>query len=315
MNKIDILQKEMAKAGYLIKKASDISAETKQRTGIFALDYVLDGGISMCEGGHRIELFGAESSGKTTLALYIIKKWQEMNKLCVFIDAEKSYDKKWATQLGVDNKKLLIEYPDSLEQAGDFLVKIIPQVDLIVIDSLVGLIPTGESERDTGEPQVALSARVNSLICRKIYGALGDRNVTFIFINQLREKVGTMYGNPYTTAGGHALKHMYNTRVEVKAGKPIEEKKEKIGKEMRFNCVKNKRGRPYRRTEADFYLTGSIDNNKSLFYAGIKMGVIERSGNTYSFGEKKAVGQEKFTLELDDKDWANIEKKIWELMK
>lgn len=315
MKKIDQIQKELAKAGYLIKKASDVKTEEKMHTGIFGLDYVMDGGLSICEGGHRIELFGAESSGKTTLALYIIKKFQEQGKVCAFIDAEKSYDKEWGEKLGVNNDNLLVAYPDSLEEAGDLFVKIIPQVDLLVVDSIISLIPIGEAERDTEKVQVALGARVNSLITRKIYHALGDRTPILIFINQLRENVGVLYGNPYTTAGGRALRHMYNTRIEIKASKPIEKEKERIGHEIKLNCVKNKKGKPYRRTEIDFYFNGNIDNFKSLLFAGIQHNVIERSGNTYSFDKIKAVGQEKFTEAMTQKDWENLETELWKVMK
>ena len=294
MNKLDQLQKELAKEGYLIKRASELHREEKMRTGVFGIDYVIDGGISLCEGGHRIEFFGAESSGKTTFALYIIKKFQELGKNCAFVDAERSYDKDWGEKIGIDNEKLLVIQPNSLEEMGNLFVKIIPQLDLIVIDSVVSLIPLGEAERDTESVQMALSARVNSLITRKIYHALGDKLVTMIFINQLREKVGVMYGNPNTTAGGHALKHMYNTRVEFKAGKPIEVEKEKVGLEIKLNCIKNKKGKPFHRTEVDFYFNGYVDNKKSLFYAGQKYGIIERAGNSYKFEEQKFVGQEKF---------------------
>lgn len=311
---ISRLQKELIKDGYMIKLASELSKEAKIRTGVFGLDYVLDGGISSAEGGHRIEFFGAESCGKTTFALYIIKKFQELGKTCAFIDAEQSYDKEWGEKLGIDNQKLLIIYPDTLEQLGNILVKIMPNVDLIVIDSIVSLIPSGEADRDTEEAQMALSARVNSLITRKIYHASAGHNTTMIFINQLREKVGVMYGNPNTTSGGHALKHMYNTRIEFKVGKPIEEKEERIGLELKLNCVKNKRGKAYRKTEIDFYINGYLDNKKSLLFAGIKFGIITRTGNTYEFNSKKAVGQEKFVEVLEENDWKRLEEEIWKIM-
>jgi len=315
MKKLEQLQKELAKEGYIVKKASELQSGEKIRTGIFSLDYVLGGGISTDEGGHRIEFFGAESSGKTTFALYVIKKYQQLGKACAFMDAEMAYDKDWGEQIGVDNQNLLIIQPDSLEEAGDLFVKIIPQVDLLVIDSIVGLIPAGEAERETEKVQVALGARINSLITRKIYHAVASKPITLIFINQLREKVGVMYGNPYTTAGGHALKHMYNTRIEFRAGKPIKEKEEKIGIEINMNCVKNKKGKPFHKAQVDFYLNSHLDNKKSLFYAGIRFGVIERSGNTYSFKDAKVVGQEAFMEEIKAETWDKIEGEIWERMK
>ena len=315
MNTLEKLQKELAKEGYILKWASELNKDDKIKTGIFGLDYVLDGGISTSEGGHRIEFFGAESCGKTTFALYVIKKFQELGKTCAFVDAERSYDKDWGEKIGIDNEKLLILYPDTLEQLGDLLVKVIPQVDLLVVDSIVSMIPMGEADRDTEQPQVALASRVNSLITRKIYHASAGKTCTLIFINQLREKVGVMYGNPNTTGGGHALKHMYNTRIEFKLGKPIEEKQERIGQEIKLNCVKNKRGKAYRKTEIDFYINSNLDNQKSLFYAGIKLGAVQRSGNTYEIGDCKAVGQEKFLESMTPEAWKLLETKIWEIMK
>jgi len=315
MKVIEQIQKQLGKEGYSIKLASEIEKDEIIRTGIFGLDYVLSGGIHVCEGGHRLEFFGAESSCKTTIALYVIKKFQSLGKTCAFIDAERSYDKDWGEKLGIDNENLLIIYPNTLEEFGDLMVKLLPTIDLFVIDSIASLIPSGEAERDTAEAQMALSARVNSLITRKIYGSLSNHKTAMIFINQLREKVGVMYGSPNTTSGGHALKHFYNTRIEFKSGKPIEEKDEKIGIELKLNCTKNKKGKPYRVTEIDFYLNGHLDNNKSLFYAGLRFGCIERTGNTYEFNNIKAVGQEKFLSEMTEEHWTNLEQKIWEVMK
>jgi recombination protein RecA len=311
MKKIQQLKNSLTKEGYNIQIASELTKQEKVRTGVYGLDYVLDGGISMSAGGHRIELFGAESSGKTTFALYIIKKFQELGKICAFMDTEWSYELNWGKMLGVNNDELLISHPDTLEQAGDLFVKIIPEVDLLVIDSINGLIPEGEANRDTAEVQMALSARVNSLITRKIYHAIANKNTTMIFINQMREKVGVMYGNPNTTPGGHALKHMYNTRVEFRAGKPIKEKDDVIGTELTLRCIKNKKGKPYHVAAVDFFLDGRIDNRKSLFYAGKKLSVIERTGNTYKFDDKTAIGEEKFLNAMTDKDWKKLEEKLW----
>jgi len=315
MNKLDQLIKELTKDGHRVKLASKLRKSEKIRTGVFALDYVIDGGISQCEGWHRLEFWGAESSGKTTFALMVIKKYQELGKTCVFIDVERSYDTVWGTILGIDNEKLIVIYPDTLEEFGDLLVELIPQVDLIVVDSIVGLIPIAESERDTDSPQVASQARINSLITRKIYGAVGDLPVCFIFINQMRQKVGVMYGSPNTSSGGLALKHMYSTRVEFRAGKPIKEGDEKVGIEIKLNCIKNKKGRPHRVAEVDFSLTGSLDNTKSLFYAALKYAVIERSGNTYTFDKVKAIGKDKFIAAMEEKDWTKLEKEIWKTIK
>jgi len=316
--KLDKLLNELNK-NFKVKRASEVVNEEKLRTGIYALDYVLDGGISQCEGGHRIEFFGAESSGKSTFALHVIKKYQELGKTCIYIDAENSYDQEWAKIIGVNNDELIVINPEYQEDVGDLFVRIIPEADLIVVDSIVGLIPKEETERDTDEPTMALQARINALITRKIYKAISGRKTTIIFINQLREKVGVMYGNPYTTGGGRALKHLYNTRIEFKSKKPIDigsgEKKERIGMEINLKCVKNKKGKPYRDAIIDFYINGNIDNKKSLFFSAIKNGVIQLSGKTYTFNDKKAVGKESFMELLTEEDYKEIENKIWEINK
>jgi len=231
---------------YNVKQASKTEQDEIIRTGIYPLDYVLSGGIRQNNGGHRIEFFGAESSGKSTFALHIIKKYQELGKTCIYIDAEHSYDKIWAEKLGVNNDEVLIIEPESLEELGDLFGTLIPEADLIIIDSIVGLIPEEEIDRNTNEPTMGLQARINALITRKCYKSLIGKKTTMIFINQLREKIGVMYGNPYTTGGGRALKHFYHTRIEFKTGKPIEvgtgDKKERVGIEINMKCIKNKKG-------------------------------------------------------------------------
>lgn len=316
-SKLDKLLANLEKK-YTVKKATELVPEKKMRTGVYALDYVLSGGITDCLGGHRLEFFGAESSGKTTLALLTIKKFQEEGKTCVFIDGENSYDTEWAERLGVDNKKLLVMQPKSLEEAGDILDDIVPEADLIVVDSIVSMIPEEEIDRDTNEPTMALQARVLSRITRQLYKTLADKNTTLIFINQLREKVGQLYGNPHTTGGGRALKHFYNTRIEFRAGKPIDvgsgEKKERIGIELNLKAVKNKKGTPYKHAVIDFYFNGEIDNNKCLFFSGVKLGIIQLAGRTYTFNDIKAVGKDNM-IEALNGHWEELEDKIWEVLK
>jgi len=314
MSKLETLQKELVKQGYNIKKASEVIDLPKLRTGIFALDDLLSGGISQCEGGHRIEFWGGESTGKTTFCLHIIKAYQKLGKACVFVDAEDSFDATWATMIGVDLDNLLILKPFTLEELGDMLSTLVKTVDLVIIDSIVSMIPEPEIERKTNEPTMALQARINSLISKKLYHALTDELTTVIFINQMRQKVGVMYGSPDTSGGGKALLHLYNTRVQFRSGKPIDEgtgdNKERIGHEIHMKCIKNKRGIPYKTTSLDLYIDGRIDNKKSLFYAGLKHGIIERTGNNYSFGEDKILGKDNFLEQF--KEWDKLEKKIWE---
>lgn len=316
--KLDRLLTSLEK-NYNVQKASEIKREEPIRTGVFPLDYVLSGGIYQGEGGHRIEFFGAESSGKTTFALHIIKKYQELGKTCVFLDAENSYDTTWAEIIGVDNDNLIVIHPTSLEEAGDIFTKLTPEVDLIVIDSIVSLIPEEEIDRDTNQPTMALGARINALITRKLYKALVGKKTTLIFINQLREKVGQLYGNPHTTGGGRALKHFYHTRVEFRAGKPIDigsgDKKERIGVEINLHTVKNKKGKPHNRAIIDFFFDGKLDNKKSVFFSGLKYGVIELSGKTYTYKDKKAIGKEKAMEMLTNKDLEKIQEEIWKRIK
>jgi len=310
---IERLQKDLLKQGYNVKKASEVTEEAKIKTNIFPIDYLLSGGISQCEGGHRIEFWGAESTGKTTFALHIIKQFQKKGKICVFVDAEDSFDRTWGSVVGLDDEKLIVIKPKNLEELGDMLGVLIPQVDLIVIDSIVSLPAEAELERDTNEPTMAIAARVNALITRKIYNTLANRNTVLIFINQMREKLGVMYGSPNTSGGGHALKHLYNTRIEFKVGKPIdietEEDKERVGYEINLRCIKNKKGVPFKTSVVNLYFNGTIDNNTALFYAGIKYLAIEKSGNTYTFGKTKVVGKDNFLAEF--KDWVDLEKEIW----
>jgi recombination protein RecA len=304
---------------YIASKAKEFTNDDRIPTGVFGLDMILNGGISRGKGGHVIEFFGAESSCKTTFALKTIANYQKQDKTCAFIDGENSYDSQWAEILGVDNDNLIIIKPNSLEEMGEVLVKLVTQeVDLIVVDSIVSFIPEDEIERDMNEPTMALGARINALITRKINQAIGGKFVNIIFINQLREKIGVMYGNPYTTGGGRALKHLYHTRIEMRAGKPIDvgsgDNKERIGYEINLKCIKNKKGTPYKTALVDFYFTGNIDNKKPIFFTAIKHNIIQLEGKTYTYGDIKVVGKDKMMETLTDKDYAKIEKEIWKIL-
>jgi len=313
-NKLDKILGQLEKK-YAVKKASDIEKTELIRTGIYPLDYVLSGGFRVCDGGHCVEFFGGESSGKSTFALYTVKKFQEEGKVCAIVDAENSFDPAWAKRIGVDTENLIVVKPSSLEEFGDILIQIVPEVDLIVVDSIVALMPEEEGERDTNQPTMALGARINALISRKLYKAIATKRTVIIFINQLREKVGVMYGNPYTTGGGRALKHLYHTRVEFRAGKPIDtgsgDKKERIGVEINLHTVKNKKGSPHKRAVVDFYWDGKVDNRKSVVFSAIKYGVVEFSGKTYQYKDIKAVGKDNFFEALDEKYIKEMEKEIW----
>lgn len=314
---------EGLKKDFNIRMASEIVIGTKLLTGNYAFDYVLDGGIYRGEGGHRIELLGPESSGKTTLTLNLIALYQSLGLKCVFIDVEESFDKVWAEICGVDLSKLVIAEPKFHEQAGDLLIELIPKYDLIVMDSVASLVPKTVLETSLEDRTMALGASLNAVLTTKLYAAMQGQTTTMIFINQIREKVGG-YGNPITSPGGRALKHFYNTRIEFSRASFIEEDrgsvdgkdksiKDKIGCVNVLKNVKNKRGRPFRVAAYDFYYDGYIDNRKTLLYAGIKFGVIQQAGaGWFSYKENKIQGEKAFCSQLDSSVWEEIEKQIWE---
>jgi len=316
--KLNKLLKEMERK-YTVHKASDIVVEPKIRTGVYALDYVLDGGISQFAGGHIMEFYGGESSGKTTFCLHVIKKYQSLDKTCAFINAEGGYDPKWAEICGVDNDNLLIIHPESLEDAGEALLDSIPEFDLIIIDSVAALVPEEEINKTLSDKNMASQSKVFSPMCRKINKVRKKYKTSIIFINQMREKVGVMYGNPEHTPGGRALRHLYDSRVQFRAGKPIDigsgDKKERIGMEINLFGKKNKKGTAFRRAVLDFYTNGDVDNKKSLFFAAVKYNIVNLNGKTYTFGDKKVVGKDNMIKELTDKDWDKIEKEIFKLNK
>jgi recombination protein RecA len=304
-----------------LKKASSQKEVETIRTGIYALDYVLDG-IKLCEGGHKIEFFGNESSGKTTFALKVVKRFQELGKTCVWIVSESFHDE-WAKQLGVDTDKLLLAYPESVEDATETILGILNQADLVVIDSVASLIPEAEAEKTMHEQTRGLQAKAYSQFCRKLYQIMAHETTTLICINQIREKMGVIYGNPETTPCGRALKFMYDTRIEFRAGSAIEnkiketEKKfERIGMEINLFGKKNKLGKAHRRSVLDFYFKdGTVDTKKNLIFAGIKYSIIDFAGKTYKYKKKKAVGKAKFIKVLTDEDYKNIEEEVWERLK
>lgn len=303
---------------YGARSGNEIKIDKRMPTGIYALDYILGGGICDCPGGHRIELYGSESSGKTTIAYLTVKKFQEDGKLVAWLDMENSFDSEWPEILGVDINNLAVFKPTHLEQAGDLLIDLIKSdFNLIILDGITSLPCDAEIERDTDEPTMAIQARVLSLICRKANNALTDTNKSLIFINQKRENVGQRYGNPETTPGGRHLKHFYNTRVEIKTTAPIKKgsgiNEERIGTEVKIRCTKNKKGSPFKTAVYDFYYNGTVDNKKSIFFSALKFGIIELNGKTYSYGDYKSVGKDNFINEFTD--WDKVYKELMEVQK
>ncbi len=302
-----------------LKRASKQVKVEKIKTGIFAFDYVLGEGIPLCEGGCKIELSGKESSGKTTFALRSVAKFQQLGKVCVWVVSER-FDDAWAEKMGVDLTKLLKYFPESVEDATEKILELLHDVDLIIIDSVASLVPEAEVEKSMFEQTRGLQAKAYSQFSRKLYQKIAQETTSIIWINQIREKMGVIYGNPETTPCGRALKHLADVRVEFRPGKPIDkgvgDKKERIGMEIKIKGVKNKVGVSQRVATVDFYFKdGRIDNHKNLLFAGIKYGIIEFSGKTYQYKKIKGVGKDNFVTKLEEKDWKEIEQEIWERLK
>jgi len=299
----------------LQRKPSTNKKIEKIRTGYFAFDYVIDE-IKLVEGGHRIELYGKESSGKSTFAHILATTFQKLGKIVVWIVSE-GFDEEWANHWGVDVDKMLFHYPEHCEDACDKIIEIAPKVDLIIVDSVASIIPEAELKKSMSEKTRGAQANVYSQFTRKFYKTTAHENTTFVCINQLREKMNVMYGNPETTPCGRALRHLYSSRIEFKIGKPIDigqgDKKVRIGTELKLHGYKNKLGVSKRTSIVDFYFEdGRLDNKKSLLYAGIKYGVIDLSGKTYSYGKYKVVGKDKFKETLPEDIWLKIEKEVWD---
>ncbi|KKN27658.1 hypothetical protein LCGC14_0862520 [marine sediment metagenome] len=324
MSKKDLDKKleELEKNCGLQRKSKIYKKVERIRTGYFCFDYVLDQ-IKLAEGGHRIELYGKESAGKTTFATILASTYQKLGKIVVWIVSE-GFDEEWAQHWGVDTDRLLRYYPEHVEDACDKIIELIPQVDLIIVDSVASIIPQAEVDKSMSEKTRGAQANAYSQFTRKLYKTIAHETTTLVCINQMRVVMGKMFGNPEDTPCGKALKHMYNTRIEFKQGKPIDKekiinkKKEtiRIGAQYKLHGFKNKLGVPKRSAFVDFYFEeGTIDNKKSLLFAGLQFNVIELSGNTYQYKKIKAVGKSKFIEILTDKDWNDIDEDIWERLK
>jgi len=302
----------------LVRGSSNDKLYETIRVGIYALDYVI-GGIKVVEGGHKVEFYGNESSGKTTFLLKTVAKYQSLGKICVWIVSE-SFDENWAKQMGVDVDKLLRFFPDSVEHACDKILDLIPEVDLIAVDSVASLVPEAELKGTLSDKTRGAQAKAYSEFTRKLYKKIAHETTTLIFINQIREKMNVMWGNPEDTPCGRALKFMYDTRVIFKIGKPIDvgqgKDKVRIGTELKIHGYKNKRGVSKRTAYINFFFEdGEIENDISLLHAGIKYSVIEFTGQTYKFGDKKARGKDKFMKIMTDKDWNKVEELVWKRLK
>jgi recombination protein RecA len=287
-------------------------------TGSLGLDMAL--GIGGIPQGRIIEIYGPESSGKTTLALQAIASAQKDGKVCAFIDAEHALDVLYAKNLGVDIDELLVSQPDFGEQALDVLETVARSgaVDLVVVDSVAALTPKSEIEGDMGDSHMGLQARLMSQALRKLTGVLHKMNTTVIFINQIRMKIGSMgYGSPETTTGGNALKFYASVRIDVRRIASLKQGESNIGNRVKAKVVKNKVAPPFRQAEFDIMFGEGISKEGELIDYGVKLDIIDKSGAWYSYGAKRlGQGKEnaKQALKEDPELESEIESKIKEAL-
>lgn len=262
-------------------------------TGCISLDLAL--GVGGVPRGRIVEIYGPEASGKTTLTQHIIAEVQKMGGIAAFVDAEHALDPDYAKRIGVNVQELLISQPDTGEQALDIVETLVRSggIDVIVVDSVAALTPKAEIEGEMGDMQMGLQARLMSKALRKLTPLVGKSTTIVIFINQVRQKIGVMFGNPETTTGGNALKFYSSVRIEVRRSAQIKQGDRVIGNRVKAKIVKNKVAAPFRTTEFDIMYNEGISLAGDLLETGVQFGVIEKSGNSYNYKEEKlGVGRE-----------------------
>ncbi len=290
MQKID---KEFGK-GAIMKLGDDkIEDVPVIPTGSVGLNVAL--GVGGYPRGRVIEIYGPESSGKTTLAIHAMAEVQKQGGIAAIIDAEHAFDRFYAEKLGVDTNELLIAQPDCGEQALDIADELIRSaaVDLVVIDSVAALTPKAEIEGDMGDNRVGLQARLMSQALRKLTATINKTQTTCIFINQLREKIGVMFGSPETTTGGNALKFYASVRIDIRKGTAIKEGDEILGNQVRVKVIKNKVAPPFKKAEFDLMFNEGISRAGELIDLGVEHGILSKAGSWYSYdGNKLAQGRD-----------------------
>ena len=315
MDKID---KDYGKGSVMMMNEKAEVLQEVISTGSIALDSAL--GIGGLPKGRIVEIYGPESSGKTTIAIHVIAEAQKKGGMCAIIDAEHAFDSSYAQKLGVNVESLLISQPDYGEQALEIADRLILSgaLDVVVIDSVAALVPKSELEGEMGDSKMGLHARLMSQALRKLTATIAKTNTICIFINQLREKIGVMFGNPETTTGGNALKFYASVRLDIRRTQQVKDGDEAIGNHVKVKVVKNKVAPPFRAAEFDIIFGEGISKAGEIIDMGTELGIINKSGSWYSYNDDK-LGQGRESVKqlmLDNPELAaEIEVKIREKIK
>jgi recombination protein RecA len=315
---MDKIEKDYGKGSVMMMGDKAEAIQEVISTGSIGLDVAL--GIGGLPRGRVIEIYGPESSGKTTIATHVIAQAQKKGGMCAFIDAEHAFDSSYAKKLGVDVDNLLMSQPDYGEQALEIADRLILSgaLDVVVIDSVAALVPKSELEGEMGDSKMGLHARLMSQALRKLTATISKTNTICIFINQLREKIGVMFGNPETTTGGNALKFYASVRLDIRRSSQIKDGEEAVGNRVKVKVVKNKVAPPFRAAEFDIIFGEGISKTGEIIDMGVELGIVQKSGSWFSYNtDKLGQGREAVKQLLTDNPElaAEIENKIREKIK
>ncbi len=315
---IDKIEKDFGKGSVMMMNERSNDPQEVISTGSIGLDTAL--GIGGLPKGRIVEIYGPESTGKTTIAIHVIAEAQKKGGMCAIVDAEHAFDSAYAQKLGVDVDNLLISQPDYGEQGLEIADRLILSgaLDVVVIDSVAALVPKGELEGEMGDSKMGLQARLMSQALRKLTATISKTNTICIFINQLREKIGVMFGNPETTTGGNALKFYASVRLDIRRVSQIKDGEAAVGNRVKVKVVKNKVAPPFRAAEFDLVFGEGISKVGEIIDMGVEMSIIQKSGSWFSYNSDK-LGQGRETVKqllLDNPTLADeIEAKIREKIK